>query len=220
MRCRRTIAAVQTVSMPTTMFSAPHKPAPRRAKSCLAHRGVNANGGSLEEVAGDFSTTVENIKELETPDWQDNPGSCNGGLSRIRKCVLVSAIVPENNVVTTTVNARHGRRYYDRTGTAGPGSADNRRNAKPHSVLLWVTGGEMHAALCPGRRNGRAGWVNRRATDGALTKFSSSQLSHRSFRCWIDEEAIHATRLLRKGTILTTDDRSSNVIAYCGRYRA
>lgn len=104
---------------------------------------------SLEKVAEIFHTTVENIKELN-PDWQDNY-SRNGGRYWDLKVQAEPYTVPENNVVTVTVNAPWVEGYYDRTEVSDvPASLDKQARAALASAYYfqyhWFG---MHAGFMP-----------------------------------------------------------------------
>ena len=170
-----------------------------------------------------FHTTVENIKELN-PDWQDNY-SRNGGRYWDLKVQAEPYTVPENNVVTVTVNAPWVEGYYDRTEVSDvPASLDKQARAALASAYYfqyhWFG---MHAGFMPFESvEGLPGWLQGYATDGAFyTKFSEfSSFLHTVYSdAWIDDMLNMDPAPFAEGesdTILTIDgDRGSN-IAYCG----
>lgn len=211
-------------TMPDYTFSAPHKPQPDE-KVVWPTEGVTLrySADSLEEVAEIFHTTVENIKELN-PDWQDNY-SRNGGRYWDLKVQAEPYTVPENNVVTVTVNAPWVEGYYDRTEVSDvPASLDKQARAALASAYYfqyhWFG---MHAGFMPFESvEGLPGWLQGYATDGAFyTKFSEfSSFLHTVYSdAWIDDMLSMDPAPFAEGesdTILTIDgDRGSN-IAYCG----
>ena len=213
-------------TMPDYTFSAPHKPQPQQGEKVVwPTEGVTLrySADSLEEVAGIFHTTVENIKELN-PDWQDNY-SRNGGRYWYLKVQAEPYTVPENNVVTVTVNAPWVEGYYDRTEVSDvPASLDKQARAALASAYYfqyhWFG---MHAGFMPYEKlDEPVGFFNYRAADGAFyTKFSEfSSFLHTVYSdAWIDDMLSMDPAPFAEGesdTILTIDgDRGSN-IAYCG----
>ena len=180
--------------MPDYTFSAPHKPLLQQGEKVVwPTEGVTLrySADSLEEVAEIFHTTVENIKELN-PDWQDNY-SRNGGRYWDLKVQAEPYTVPENNVVTVTVNAPWVEGYYDRTEVSDvPASLDKQARAALASAYYfqyhWFG---MHAGFMPFESvEGLPGWLQGYATDGAFyTKFSEfSSFLHTVYSdAWIDD---------------------------------
>lgn len=213
-------------TMPDYTFSAPHKPQPQQGEKAAWPTGgvtLRYSADSLEEVAEIFHTTVENIKELN-PDWQDNY-SRNGGRYWDLKVQAEPYTVPENNVVTVTVNAPWVESYYDRTEVSDvPASLDKQARAALASAYYfqyhWLG---MHAGFTPFESvEGLPGWLRGYATDGAFyTKFSEfSSFLHTVYSdAWINDMLSMEPVPFAEGendTILTIDgDRGSN-IAYCG----
>ena len=212
--------------MPDCTFSAPHKPLLQQGKKVVwPTEGVTLcySADSLEEVAEIFHTTVENIKELN-PDWQDNY-SRNGGRYWDLTVQAEPYTVPENNVVTVTVNAPWVEGYYDRTGTYDvPASLDKQAQAALATAYYfqyhWYG---MHSGFMPYESvDGLPKWLRGYATDGAFyTKFSEfSSFLHTVYSAaWMDDLLGKDPAAFAEGendTILTGDgDRGSN-IAYCG----
>ena len=212
--------------MPDYTFSAPHKPQPQQGEKVVwPTEGVTLrySADSLEEVAEIFHTTVENIKELN-PDWQDNY-SRNGGRYWYLKVQAEPYTVPENNVVTVTVNAPWVEGYYDRTEVSDvPASLDKQARAALASAYYFqYHWWGMHAGFVPYEKlDEPVGFFNYRAADGAFyTKFSEfSDFLHTVYSdAWVDDMLSMDPALFAEGendTILTLDgDRGSN-IAYCG----
>ena len=149
--------------MPDYTFSAPHKPLLQQGEKAAWPTGgvtLRYSADSLEEVAEIFHTTVENIKELN-PDWQDNY-SRNGGRYWYLKVQAEPYTVPENNVVTVTVNAPWVEGYYDRTEVSDvPASLDKQARAALASAYYfqyhWFG---MHAGFMPFESvEGLPGWL-------------------------------------------------------------
>ena len=209
--------------MPDCTFSASHKPQPEE-QVVWPTEGVTlcCNAQTLEEAAECFHTTVENLKALN-PDCEDN--YARDGMYYHLKLRAEPYTVPENNVVTVTVNAPWVEGYYDRTEVSDvPASLDKQAQAALASAYYfqyhWFG---MHAGFMPYEKlDEPVGFFNYRAADGAFyTKFSEfSSFLHTVYSdAWIDDMLSMDPAPFAEGesdTILTIDgDRGSN-IAYCG----
>ena len=166
-------------TMPDYTFSAPHKPLLQQGEKAAWPTGgvtLRYSADSLEEVAEIFHTTVENIKELN-PDWQDNY-SRNGGRYWNLKVQAEPYTVPENNVVTVTVNAPWVEGCYDRTEVSDvPASLDKQARAALGlgAIIFSTIGLGCMRALCPSSL-----WRACRDGFGAMRRTARSTQSSRS----------------------------------------
>ena len=211
-------------TMPDYTFSAPHKPQPQEQVT-WPEDGVTLryNAQTLEEAAGIFHTTVENLKELN-PDWQDKYSRAFGCYWAL-KVQAEPYTLPMNNVVTVTVNAPWVESYYDRTEVCDvPASLDKQARAALASAYYFqYHWWGMHAGFMPYEKlDEPVGFFNYRAADGAFyTKFSEfSDFLHTVYSdAWVDDMLSMDPAPFAEGendTILTLDgDRGSN-ITYCG----